>query len=99
MHTSHFLLKTKLVVVPPLQVFPVATKKVIHSFPNGSAGGPDGLRTQHLKYLFLGASEDHPLLLANSDLSEDVKKLAERFHIQCSNILDNTELIEIPLKS
>jgi len=22
-------------VVPPLQVFPVATKKVIHSFPNG----------------------------------------------------------------
>jgi len=51
-------------IVPPLQVFPVATR----SFPNGSAGGTDGLRPPHLKDLLLGASDDHPLLLAITDL-------------------------------
>jgi len=51
-------------VVPPLQVFPV----VIHSFPNGSAGGPDSLRPQNLKDLLLGAPNDHPLLLSVTDL-------------------------------
>ena len=50
------------IVVPPLQVFPMATKKAIYSFPNGSAGGPDGLRPQHLKDLLLGAHDDHPWL-------------------------------------
>jgi len=55
-------------VVPPLQVFPVATKKAIHSFPNGSAGGLDGLMPHHLKGLLLGAPDDHPLLLAITDL-------------------------------
>jgi len=55
-------------VVPPLQVFPVATKKAINAFPNGSAGGPDGLRPQHLKDLLLGALDDHPLLSAITDL-------------------------------
>ena len=30
-------------VVSPLQVGPMAIKKAIQSFPNGSAGGPDGL--------------------------------------------------------
>lgn len=55
-------------VVPPLQVFPVAIKKAIQSFPNGSAGGPDGLRPQHLKDLLLGAHDNHPLLLAITDL-------------------------------
>ena len=52
----------------PLQVFPVAVKKAIQSFPNGSAGGPDGLRPQHLKDLLLGIPDDHPLLNAISDL-------------------------------
>jgi hypothetical protein len=55
-------------VVPPLQVFPVAIKKAIQSFPNGSSGGPDGLRPQHLKDLLLGAHDDHPLLAAITDL-------------------------------
>jgi hypothetical protein len=55
-------------VVPPLQVFPVAIRKAIQSFPNGSAGGPDGLRPQHLKDLILGAHDDHPLLIAITDL-------------------------------
>jgi len=50
-----------LTVVPPLQVFQVATTKAIHSFPNGSAGGPDGLRPQHLKDQLLGAPDDHPV--------------------------------------
>jgi len=56
------------IVVPPLQVSPMAIKKAIYSFPNGSAGGPDGLRPQHLKDLLLGAHDDHPLLLAITDL-------------------------------
>jgi len=56
-------------VVMPLQVFTVATKKkAIHSCPNGSAGGPDCLRPQHLKDLLLDAPDDHPLLLAITDL-------------------------------
>jgi len=55
-------------VVPPLQVFPVAAKNAINSFPNGSAGGPDGLRPQHLKDLLLGVPDDHPLLLVITDL-------------------------------
>jgi len=54
--------------MPPLQVFSVATKKAIHSFPNGSAVGPDGLRPHHLKDLLSGALDDHPLLLAITDL-------------------------------
>jgi len=55
-------------VMPPLQVFPVATKKAIHSFPNGSAAGPDGLMQQHLKDLLLGGTDDHPLLLIITDM-------------------------------
>ncbi len=31
--------------------------KAIHSFPNGSAGGPDGLRPQHLKDLVSASAE------------------------------------------
>ena len=46
----------------------MAIKKAIYAFPNGSAGGPDGLRPQHLKDLLLGAHNDHPLLLAITDL-------------------------------
>ena len=57
------------IVVPPLQVFPSALRTAIQSFPNGSAGGPDGLRPQHLKDLMLGASDDHPLLVAITDLT------------------------------
>ena len=53
----------------PLQVFPVAIKKAIQSFPNGSAGGPDGLRPQHLKDLLLGVPVEHPLLTAISELT------------------------------
>ena len=56
-------------VASPLQVFPIAIKKAIQSFPNGSAGGPDGLRPQHLKDLLLGAPEDHPLLVAITGLT------------------------------
>ena len=55
-------------VVPPLQVFPIAIKKAIYSLSNGSAGGPDGLRPQHLKDLLLGAYDDHPWLLTITDL-------------------------------
>jgi hypothetical protein len=53
----------------PLQVLPTAIRSAIQSFPNGSAGGPDGLRPQHIKDLLLGASEDSPLLLAITDLT------------------------------
>ncbi len=54
---------------PPLQVFPLAIKKAILSFPNGSAGGPDGLRPQHLKDLLVGVPDDHPLLIAITELT------------------------------
>ena len=57
------------IVMPSLQVFPSVIKAAIQSFPNGPAGGPDGLRPQHLKYLLLGASDDHPLLVAITDLT------------------------------
>ena len=53
---------------PHLQVCPLATKSVIQSFPNGSAGGPDGVRPQHLKDLLLGAPDDHPLLISITEL-------------------------------
>jgi hypothetical protein len=53
---------------PPLQVCPLATKSAIQSFPNGSAGGPDGSRPQHFKDLFSGAPDDNPLLISITEL-------------------------------
>ena len=53
----------------PLQVSTSAIKKAIQSFPNGSAGGPDGLRPQHLKDLLVGAPDDHPLLTSITELT------------------------------
>lgn len=47
---------------PPLQVSPSAVRAAIQSFPNGSSAGPDGLRPQHLKDLFVGATDDSQLL-------------------------------------
>ena len=52
-------------VVTPLSV-PVSEADVaqaIRSFPNGSAGGPDGLRPQHLKDLIAGSDQTPPSLL------------------------------------
>jgi len=54
---------------PPLQVSTVAVKAAIQSFPNGSAGGPDSLRPQHIKDLLLGAPDDSPLPSAITDLT------------------------------
>ena len=54
--------------MPPLEVLPVAVRTAIQSFPNGSAGGPDSLRPQHIKDLLLGAPDDSPLLSAITDL-------------------------------
>ena len=42
-------------------------KAAITSFPQGSAGGPDGLRPQHLKDLLADKNENDPLLLAITD--------------------------------
>lgn len=39
------------------------------SFPNGSAGGPDGLRPQHLKDLLSSAVNEDPLLQSITDFS------------------------------
>ena len=39
--------------VSPLQATPKEVRAAIMSFPNGSAGGPDGLRPQHLKDLLV----------------------------------------------
>ena len=39
-------------------------KKAIKSFPNGSAGGPDGLRPQHLKDMVGQTGGSHDLLTA-----------------------------------
>ena len=52
----------------PMHVNSSAVKKAISSFPNGSAGGPDGLRPQHLKDLLIGAKDDHPLLMKITEL-------------------------------
>ena len=38
--------------------------KAIRSFPNGSAGGPDGLRPQHLKDMVGQTGGGHDLLTA-----------------------------------
>ena len=52
----------------PIQVTPISVRKAIMSFPNGSAGGPDGLRPRHLKDLLIGAEDDHPLLQRITEL-------------------------------
>ena len=54
----------------PIEVSAAAVKRAILSFPNGSSGGPDGLRPQHLKDLLAwgGSDIDSPLLLAITDL-------------------------------
>jgi Reverse transcriptase (RNA-dependent DNA polymerase) len=43
-------------------------KAAISAFPNGSAGGPDGLRPQHLKDMIAGKGQDEALLEAITDL-------------------------------
>ena len=50
--------------VAPLQATAADVRAAITSFPNGSAGGPDGFRPQHLKDLVLGKGESDPLLEA-----------------------------------
>ncbi|GAV04657.1 hypothetical protein RvY_14911 [Ramazzottius varieornatus] len=54
-------------LVPP--VGPVTSEEVINaviSFPNGSAGGPDGLRPQHLKDMLKGVRDPASTELAES---------------------------------
>ena len=51
----------------PLHVSPSDVKRAILSFPSGSAGGPDGLRPQHLKDLLTLADTNDPLLEALTD--------------------------------
>ena len=41
----------------PLQVEPMSVARAVRSFPNGSAGGPDRLRPQHLKDMLQAAGE------------------------------------------
>jgi hypothetical protein len=60
-------------LIPPQQnnticvdVFSSVVVNAIRSFPAGSAGGPDGLRPQHLKDLLLGRSGLGPTLLLDS---------------------------------
>ena len=48
---------------------PAAVKRAIISFPNGSAGGPDNIRPQHLKDLLVGTDFNDPLLLAITNLT------------------------------
>ena len=55
-------------VMPPLQVLPYIVRKAIQSFPNGSAAGTDGLRSQNLKDLVVRAADDNLLLVAIVDL-------------------------------
>lgn len=54
-------------IIPALQVTPADVRVAIMSFPNGSAGGPDGLRPQHLKDLIAGCSDDASLLISITD--------------------------------
>src|SRR6478609_10311348 len=42
-------------------------KQAIMKFPSGSAGGPDGLRPQHLKDLLSSAGNEGPFLQAITD--------------------------------
>jgi len=48
--------------VPALQTSPTSVRAAITSFPNGSAGGPDGLRPQHIKDLVTKLDSNGPLL-------------------------------------
>ena len=56
-------------VIPPtpnpilVQVDPVSVARAIRSFPSGSAGGPDRLRPQHLRYLFQTAGDEESRFL------------------------------------
>ena len=50
-------------------ILPSAVKTAIQTFPNGSAGGPDSLRPQHIKDLLQGATDDSPLLMSITDLT------------------------------
>ena len=54
--------------VAALQVTQLEVKQAIASFPNGSAGGPDGLRPQHLKDLVAGGDGAEALLEAITEL-------------------------------
>jgi hypothetical protein len=53
-----------------MEVTAADVKAAIMTFPNGSAGGPDGLRPQHLKDMITsgGVGTDVPLLQAITDL-------------------------------
>jgi hypothetical protein len=53
-----------------MEVTAADVKAAIMTFPNGSAGGPDGLRPQHLKDMITsgGVGTDAPLLQTITDL-------------------------------
>ena len=50
--------------VPLLSVSAEDVAQAIRSFPNGSAGGPDGLRPQHLKDMTTSSIAEPPSLLS-----------------------------------
>ena len=54
--------KSPSTTVPPLTVSEGVVKASIMSFPCGSAGGPDGLRPQHLKDMLSRTDDTGPLL-------------------------------------
>ena len=65
-----------------LQVSSVDIRRAISSFPNRSAGGPAGIRPQHLKDLLLGRTDDDPLLLAITDLINALLDGKVRAHVR-----------------
>lgn len=50
------------VSAPPLMATAADVRAAIMSFPSGSAGGPDGLRPQHLKDLIAGRQVGDPFI-------------------------------------
>ena len=54
--------KSPTTTIKPLSVSQGLIKAAIMSFPSGSAGGPDGLRPQHLKDLLSRSDDTGPLL-------------------------------------
>ena len=54
--------------MPPLQVLPDTIKSALQSFPNGSAAGQDGLRSEHMKNLVIRTAVNNLPLVAISGL-------------------------------
>ena len=85
---------------PPISVLPPEVSHAIRTFPSGSAGGPDGLRPQHLKDLLATGIDSGGTDALLEAITDFINMLLEgRVPVSVCPILFGGSLIAISKKS